>query len=78
MTHPKIALPACAALDCEPLDDQTADLLSLAAQLSPRDLAALAGIVRRAAEISERDGEDTAIAVLDQIQSILEGRGFDA
>lgn len=60
------------------MDAQTADLLTLASQLSPRDLAALAGIVRRAAEISESDGEETAIAVLDQIQGILDGREFDA
>ena len=60
------------------VDPQTADLLALAAQLGPRDLAALTGIVRRAAEISERDGEATAIAVLDRIQGILRGREFDA
>jgi hypothetical protein len=79
MTLPKPAHIQCSsAASSSALDDQTADLLTLAAQLSPRDLAALAGIIRRAAEISERDGEETAIAVLDQIQGILRGREFDA
>ncbi|WP_304168788.1 hypothetical protein [Phenylobacterium aquaticum] len=60
------------------LDDQTADLLRMVAHLSQRDLFALAAIVRRAAEISETDGEEIAIAVLDQIQGILDGREMDA
>ncbi len=60
------------------LEDQTAELLEMASLLSPRDLATLSVIVRRAAEISESEGEDVAIAVLDQIHSILDGRVSDA
>lgn len=59
-------------------DAQTADLLRMVAHLSQRDLFALAAIVRRAGEISETEGEDTALAVLDQIQDILDGRESDA
>ncbi|MFZ3007221.1 MAG: hypothetical protein WA047_13730 [Phenylobacterium sp.] len=60
------------------LDDQTAELLEMASLLSPRDMATLSVIVRRAAEISETEGEEVAIAVLDQIHGILEGRAPDA
>ncbi len=59
-------------------DHQVDDLMAMVALLSPRDLAALAGIVRRTAEISETEGEDIAIAVIDQIQAILSGRKMDA
>ena len=59
-------------------DSQTDDLMSLVARLGQRDLAAVLAIVRRASEISETDGEDVAIAVLDQIHGILEGRNLDA
>ena len=60
------------------LDDQTAELLEMASLLSPRDMATLSVIVRRAAEISESEGEEIAIAVLDQIHGILDGRVSDA
>ena len=60
------------------LDDQTAELLEMASLLSPRDMATLSVIVRRAAEISESEGEEVAIAVLDQIHGILDGRLSDA
>jgi hypothetical protein len=60
------------------LDPQTADLMEMVAQLSRRDLAALTAIVRRTAEISETEGEEVAIAVIDQIQGILVGRKLDA
>ncbi|MBR7620331.1 hypothetical protein JKL49_13130 [Phenylobacterium sp. 20VBR1] len=60
------------------LEDQTAELMEMASLLSPRDMATLSVIVRRAAEISESEGEDVAIAVLDQIHSILDGRVSDA
>jgi hypothetical protein len=60
------------------LHDQTAELLEMASLLSPRDMATLSVIVRRAAEISESEGEEVAIAVLDQIHGILEGRISDA
>jgi hypothetical protein len=62
----------------KPMDPQTADLMRMVAHLSQRDLFALAAIVRRAAEISETDGEEIAIAVLDQIHGILNGRELDA
>ena len=60
------------------LNDQTIELLEMASLLSPRDMATLSVIVRRAAEISESEGEEVAIAVLDQIHGILEGRISDA
>lgn len=60
------------------LADQAAELLEMASLLSPRDMATLSVIVRRAAEISESEGEEVAIAVLDQIHGILDGRGSDA
>ena len=60
------------------LDLQTADLMEMVALLGPRDVSALAAIVRRAAEISENQGEDMALAVLDQIYGILRGRNLDA
>jgi hypothetical protein len=50
------------------LEDQTIELLEMASLLSPRDMATLSVIVRRAAEIS----------VLDQIHGVLEGRPPDA
>jgi hypothetical protein len=59
-------------------DHQAADLMEMVALLSPRDVVALAAIVRRTAEISETEGEEVAIAVLDQIQGILTGRKLDA
>jgi hypothetical protein len=58
--------------------DDTALLLELASQLGPRDALALAAIVRRAAEISETEGEEVALAVLDQIEDILKGRVSNA
>ena len=59
-------------------DHQADDLMEMVAMLSPRDVVALAAIVRRTAEISETEGEEVAIAVLDQIQAILSGRKLDA
>ena len=50
----------------------------MASLLGPRDLAALSQIIRRANEICESDGEETALAVLDQIGAILENRAPDA
>jgi hypothetical protein len=60
------------------LELQTADLMEMVALLGPRDVSALVAIVRRAAEISETQGEDMALAVLDQIDGILRGRTLDA
>lgn len=59
-------------------DPQTEDLMRMAARLGRRDRAVLLAIVRRASEISETEGEDVALAVLDQIQGILAGRNPDA
>lgn len=59
-------------------DPDAAELLRMAGLLGPRDLAALSQIIRRAGEICESDGEETALAVLDQIGAILENRPPDA
>ena len=59
-------------------DPDAAELLRMASLLGPRDLAALSQIIRRASEICESDGEETALAVLDQIGAILESRPSDA
>ena len=74
--------PYCAA--CQPssvdsrLDSDTRELLEMAHLLGPRDRMALSQIIRRAGEICESDGEETALAVLDQIEGILSGRSSDA
>jgi hypothetical protein len=60
------------------LDLQSADLMEMAALLGPRDLSALVAIVRRAGDICETEGEEMALAVLDQIFGILKGRSLDA
>jgi len=60
------------------LDPQTADLMEMVALLGPRDVSALVAIVRRAADICETQGEEMALAVLDQIDGILKGRSLDA
>ena len=59
-------------------DPDAAELLRMASLLGPRDLAALSQIIRRASEICESDGEEIALAVLDQIGAILESRPSDA
>jgi hypothetical protein len=73
-------VPAAVPREAQPPvpDHQAADLMEMVAQLSPRDVVALAAIVRRTAEISETEGEEVAIAVIDQIQAILLGRKLDA
>ena len=73
-------IPGAVLRDAQPPvpDHQAADLMEMVAMLSPRDVVALATIVRRTAEISETEGEEVAIAVLDQIQAILSGRKLDA
>jgi hypothetical protein len=86
MTHvkapPQVAARASAFLrDVEGLgrlDPDTAELLRMASLLGPRDRAALSHIIRRAREIYETDGEETALAVLDQIEAILTDRLPDA
>lgn len=60
------------------LPPDAAELMRMASQLGPRDLAALSCIIRRAGEICESDGEEVALAVLDQIGAILEDRPSDA
>jgi hypothetical protein len=70
--------PATAPQESSPLDLEAATFLELASRLGAADAAALAGIVRRAAEISEHEGEAMALAVLDQIDAILQGRRPDA
>lgn len=64
-----------------PVDRRGSDaelLLTMAGRLGPRDLAALSHIIHRTAEICETDGEETALAVLAQIQAILQNRPADA
>lgn len=60
------------------LDPDAELLLTMAGRLGPRDLAALSHIIRRTAEICETDGEETALAVLGQIEAILQNRPADA
>lgn len=60
------------------LDPETRELLEMAILLGPRDRLALSHIIRRAGEICESEGEETALAVLDQIHAILTGRLADA
>lgn len=60
------------------VDPDVRQLLELASQLGPRDRIALSHIIRRAAEICETDGEEVALAVIEQIQGILSGRLADA
>lgn len=56
------------------IDAEISQFLALAEQLSVGDRAALAAIVRRTAEICEDEGEAIALAVLDQIEAILNGQ----
>jgi hypothetical protein len=64
--------------DTRRLQPDTRELLQMVSLLGPRDRVALSHIIRRANEICERDGEDIALAVLDQIEAILRGRPADA
>lgn len=61
-----------------PRSDETEQLLQMASLLGPRDLAALSCIIQRAHEICESHGEETALAVLDQIDAILQDRAPNA
>ncbi|MET3527916.1 hypothetical protein [Phenylobacterium koreense] len=60
------------------LEPDARELLLLASQLGPRDNRALACIIRRAREICESEGEEVALAVIEQVQAIVSGRGMDA
>ena len=60
------------------LEPEAELLMTMAGRLGPRDLAALSQIIRRRVEICESDGEETALAVLSQIQAILQNRTADA
>ncbi|MBA4013490.1 MAG: hypothetical protein C0481_16630 [Phenylobacterium sp.] len=60
------------------MDPDTLQLLQMATLLGPRDRQALSHIIRRAGEICDQQGEDVALAVLDQIEAILQGRKADA
>lgn len=64
--------------DAKPRPDETEQLLEMASLLGPRDLAALSCIIQRAGEICESHGEETALAVLDQIDAILQDRAPNA
>ena len=80
MSSAKLPLQSgpAAAPQISELEMQAADLMEMAALLGPRDISALVAIVKRAADISETQGEEMAIAVLDQIDGILKGRNLDA
>ncbi|KQW66489.1 hypothetical protein ASE17_05480 [Phenylobacterium sp. Root77] len=85
MTDIKITAPGddaqsfLRALDGGPrMDPDTRQLLQMAAQLGPRDRVALSHIIRRAGEICDEQGEEVALAVLQQIEAILNGRKADA
>ena len=60
------------------MDPDTRQLLQMATLLGPRDRVALSHIIRRAGEICDQQGEEVALAVLDQIEAILQGRKADA
>lgn len=60
------------------MDPDARQLLQMAALLGPRDRLALGHIIKRAGEICDQDGEEVALAVLDQIEAILQGRKADA
>ena len=60
------------------MDPDARQLLQMAALLGPRDRIALSHIIRRAGEICDQQGEDVALAVLDRIEAILQGRKTDA
>lgn len=60
------------------MDPDARQLLQMAALLGPRDRLALSHIIKRASEICDQDGEEVALAVLDQIEAILQGRKADA
>ncbi len=62
----------------ERLDPDTELLMLMAGHLGPRDLSALCHIVRRTVEICETEGEETALAVLEQISGVLQNRAADA
>ena len=62
----------------KPMDADTRQLLYMAGLLGPRDRAALSQIIQRAGEICDTHGEETALAVLDQLAAILSGRPSDA
>lgn len=60
------------------MEPDTRQMLQMAALLGPRDRVALSHIIRRAGEICDQQGEDVALAVLDRIEAILQGRKADA
>jgi len=70
--------PSPLRLSITPRCDEAAQLLRMASLLGPRDLVALSHIIQRAGEICESHGEETALAVLDQIDAILQDRVPDA
>lgn len=62
-----------------PQVDPDAELLfNMASQLGPRDLTALSQIIHRTVQICETEGEEIALAVLDQIMAIVRNRPADA
>ncbi len=60
------------------LDAQAVQLLEMALRLGPRDVRLMVSVIEQAKTICESDGEDTALAVLDQLQGLLMNRMPDA
>lgn len=60
------------------LDAEALQLLDMALVLGPRDIQLMVRIIERSKTICESDGEDTALAVLDQILGLLINRPADA
>jgi hypothetical protein len=60
------------------LDDQALQLLEMALLLGPRDVRLIVSVIEQAKTICESDGEDTALAVLDQLRALMTDRLPDA
>lgn len=60
------------------IDSEAEALLALASQLGPRDLSVLSQVIRRTVHICETEGEEIALAVLDQLMAIVQNRPSDA
>ncbi len=60
------------------LDAEAVQLLEMALVLGPRDVRLMVSVIEHAKTICESDGEDTALAVLDQLLGLLMNRPPDA
>lgn len=78
LQHPPLASAILEIGAMRLLDPDLRELLHMAGQLSPRDRAVLSHVIRRATEICDADGEEVALAVIEQVQAIILGRPADA